>query len=230
MWHRYAKRTIGWLCPSSSKCKEVRGQPQRDRGRTSGTMCTCEEIERGTHAQRASKLGPIEQSSDGGLRMVNWESQSKSPPHSPEDGHIYCILLIRIVFCHVSKHLPLHCLFYVTVNIYFNTAYDVVTGLLIFVNIYHLTHTLLHAHTEAHTHKHTYMISTQEEWRQPGTGAWSGGAEEKLLREKKAWHTHFPWCVLKHWKKKMSAKPICRPKNIWAQKASSKAIRQFLTM
>jgi len=34
MWHRYAKRTIGWLCPSSSRCKEVRGQPQRDRGRT----------------------------------------------------------------------------------------------------------------------------------------------------------------------------------------------------
>ena len=25
-----------------------------------GTMCACEEIERGTHACRASKLGPIE--------------------------------------------------------------------------------------------------------------------------------------------------------------------------
>ena len=102
-------------------------------------------------------------SNDSGLRMVNWESKSKTLPQSPEDGHIYCILLIRVVFCQVSKNLPLHCLFYVTVNIYFNTAYDVVTGLLIFVNIYHLTHTLLHAHTEAHTHKHTYMISTQEE-------------------------------------------------------------------
>jgi len=31
--------------------------------------------------------------------MVNWESQSKTPPQSPEDGHIYCILLIRMVFC-----------------------------------------------------------------------------------------------------------------------------------
>jgi len=45
-------------------------------------------------------------SNDGGLRMVNWESQSK-PPQSPEDGHIYCILLIRIAFCHVSENLPL---------------------------------------------------------------------------------------------------------------------------
>jgi len=42
------------LCPSYSRCKEVRGQPQKDRGRISGTMCTCEEIERGTHAHRAS--------------------------------------------------------------------------------------------------------------------------------------------------------------------------------
>jgi|AntRauMFilla1563_2_1112583.scaffolds.fasta_scaffold21435_1 hypothetical protein len=32
------------------------------------------------------------------------------------------------------------------------------------------------------------MIITQEEWRQPGTGAWSGGAEERLWLETK--HTH----------------------------------------
>jgi len=60
MWHRYAKRTIGWLCPSFSRCKEVQGQLQRDRGRTLGTMCTCEEIERGTYNCKASKLGPVE--------------------------------------------------------------------------------------------------------------------------------------------------------------------------
>jgi len=50
--------------------------------------------------------------------MVNWESQSKTPPQSPEDGHIYRILLIRIAFCHVSENLPLHYLFDVTMNIY----------------------------------------------------------------------------------------------------------------
>ena len=47
-------------------------------------------------------------------------------------------------------------------------------------NIDHFTYTFSHAHTEAHTHKHTFTISTQEEWRQPGTGAWLRGAEERL--------------------------------------------------
>jgi len=58
-------------------------------------------------------------SNDGGLRMVNWESQSKTPPQSQEDGHIYCILLVRIAFCRVSENLPLRCSFYVKINIYF---------------------------------------------------------------------------------------------------------------
>ena len=57
-------------------------------------------------------------SNNGGLRMVIWESQSKTTPQSPEDG-IYYILLIRIAFCHVSANLPLRCLFYVTTKIYF---------------------------------------------------------------------------------------------------------------
>ena len=141
-------------------CKEVRGQPQRDRGRTLGTMCTREEH---TFIKRRS-WGP---SKDSVLRMVKWESQSKTTPQSPEDGHIYCILLIHIVFCHVSKFLLLHCLFYDTMNIYFciyfNSARNVLTGLLIFVNIYHFTYTFSHTHIEAHTHMHTCVISTQEE-------------------------------------------------------------------
>ena len=45
-----------------------------------------------TLAKRQS-WGP---SNDGGLKMVNWQSQSKNTPQIPEDGHIYCILLIRI--------------------------------------------------------------------------------------------------------------------------------------
>ena len=51
---------------------------------------------------------------------------------------------------------------------YVNTARDVVTVLLIFVDIHHLICPFSRAHTDAHTHKQTYMISTQEEWRQPG--------------------------------------------------------------
>ena len=58
------------------------------------------------------------------------------------------------------------------------------------LNIYHFTYTFSHAHMEARTHKHTCIISTQEEWRQPGTGAWLRGAEEGLLLKIKALHTH----------------------------------------
>jgi len=80
---------------------------------------------------------------DSGLRMVNWESQSKTPPQSLEDGHICCILLIRIALCHGSENLLLRCLFYDNMNIYFffyvNTARDVVTVLLIFAKcIYYI--------------------------------------------------------------------------------------------
>ena len=47
------------------------------------------------------------------------------------------------------------------------------------------TYTFSHAHTEAHTHKQTCIIRTQEEWRQPDTGAWLRGAEERLLLQTK---------------------------------------------
>ena len=122
MRNRYAKRTLRLLFPSSSRCKEVRGQPQRDRGRTSDTMRSCEALrwrEERTLIER-QHWGPL---NNNGLRNVNWESQSKTPPQSPEDRHIYCVLLIRIVFCNMSKNMPLHCLFYVTMDIYFCFVY-----------------------------------------------------------------------------------------------------------
>jgi len=160
--------------------------------------------------------------------MVNWESQSKTPaPPSPEDGHIYCILLIRIAFYHVSENLPLHCLFHVTINIYFyfyyNIARDVVTArrfCLYLHNIYHFSYTFSHVHTVAHTRKHTCTISTQEEWRQPGTGAWLREAEIRLLLE--ILHTN---------KKNVRKKTIFTDlkKRLRAHRASSKATRLFLT-
>ena len=69
------------------------------------------------------------------------------------------------------------------------------------LNIYHFTYTFSHAHTEAHTHKHTCTISTQEEWRQPGTGAWSEGQKKGFVRDHA--HTH-----KKKQKKKCQKKPI----------------------
>ena len=160
--------------------------------------------------------------------MVNWESQSKTPSQSLKDGHIYCILLICIAFCHVSENLALHCLFYVNMNIhlvfYVNTAHDVVLVLLIFADIYHFTYAFSQSNTEAHTHKHTCTISTQEEWRPPGTGAWLRGAERWLLLETKAVHTHTHT-------KKCHEKLIFTniKKKIRAHRATSKATRLFLT-
>jgi len=70
------------------------------------------------------------------------------------------------------------CLFYVNMNIYFyspfNIARDVVTVLLLFVDEYLFHYTFIHAHiyyrhnTQAHI---IGIISTQEELREPGTGA-----------------------------------------------------------
>ena len=118
---------------------------------------------------------------------------------SPEDGHIYCILLIRIVFCHVSSNLPLHCLFCVSMEIYFcfyfNNVRDVGTILPVFVNIYHFTYTLLpwHAHTVV-TVTHTYStvpycahnVDGDNQAQEPGWEGWRKG----FWSETKALHTH----------------------------------------
>jgi len=59
----------------------------------------------------------------------------------------------RIAFCHVSENLPLHCLFYVTMNICFCFLLLLlhVTSsrfCLYLLNICHFTYTLSHSHTE----------------------------------------------------------------------------------
>jgi len=181
MWHRYAKRTIGWLCPSSSRCKDVRGQLHRGRGRRLGTVCTCEEIERGTHACRASQLGPIERrwTQDGKLGFTIQDS----PPESGRRTHLlyftysYCILsrvwklATSLLVLRHYEHLFLFSMLILHVT---SSRFG-----LYLLNIHHFTYTFSHAHTEAHTLKHTCTISTQEEWRQLGTGAWLRGAEER---------------------------------------------------
>jgi len=98
MKQRYAKRTIRWLCSSSSRCKEVWGQLQRDRGRTLGRMCTGEEIERGTHACKASKLGPVKQwwTQDGKLGIT-----IQDPP--PESGRQTLLLYLTYSYCILSR-------------------------------------------------------------------------------------------------------------------------------
>ena len=157
--------------------------------------------------------------------MVNCESQSKTPSQSPEDGHIYYILLIRIAFCHVSANLPLRCLFlryYEHLFLFFMLKLHVMSSrfCLYLLNIYHFTYTFSRAHTEAHTHKHTCTISKQEEWRQPGTEAWLRGAEERLC---------YGPCT--HTTKKCQQRTDIHEfqEKIRAHRASSKATTPFLT-
>jgi len=181
MWHRYAIRTIRWLCPSSSRCKEVRGQLQRDRGRTLSIMCTSEEVKRGTHVCRASKLGPIERwwTRDGKLGIT-----IQDPP--PESGRTH-LLYFTYSYC-ILSHVwnlatsPLVLRHYEHLFLFSMLILRVTSSrfCLYLLNIYHFIYTFSHAHTEAHKHKHTCTISTQEEWRQPGTRAWLRGAQERL--------------------------------------------------
>jgi len=117
----------------------------------------------------------------------------------PESGRQTNLLYFTCSYGILSRfsYLSLYYLFYVTMIIwfyfYFGIARDVVTVLLILVNICHFRHTLthvhvhihahthkhvhIHAHTHkhvhihAHAHKHTCMMSAQQEWRELRTGA-----------------------------------------------------------
>jgi len=160
-WHRYAKRTIGWLCPSSSRCKEVRGQLQRDRGRTLGTMCTCEEIERGTHACKGSKLEPVERwcTQDGKLGITIQDL----PPESGRRTHIlyltysYCILsrvwklATSLLVLQYYEHLFLFSMLKLQVM---SSRFCLlnINHFSYLLNIYHFTYTFSYVHTEAQTH------------------------------------------------------------------------------
>ena len=218
MWHRYAKRTMGWLCPSFSRCKEVQGQLQRDRGRTLGTMCTCEEIEWGTQACKASKLGPIER---WWIRMVNWESQSKTPPQSPEEGHIHCnftysycilsrvsklatsLLVFTILWTSISVFM-LKLLLWTSISVFYvKTPRDVVMVLFIFAKYITLP-THFHMHIQRHTHTSTHVQSAHKkngdnQAQEPG---WDG-RKKGFVRDLA--HTH---TIKKNRKKNVRKKPI----------------------
>ena len=220
MWHRYAKRTIGWVCPSSSRCKEVRGQLQRDhRGRTLGTMCTCEETERGTHAWKASKLGPVERwwTQDGKLGIT---IQDPPPRVQKTDTFIvFYLFVLHSVTCLKTCHFAA-CFtsLWTSVSVFYvQNARDVVTVLLIFAEYLSLD---LHIFpcTYIHTHKHTCTISIQEELQQAQEPGWEG-RKKGFVRE------------LAHTNKRMSNKTDIHEstQKIRAHRASSKATRQFLT-
>jgi len=64
--------------------------------RTLGTVCTCEEIERGTHACRTSQLGPVQRwwTQDGklGITIQDPPAESRRRTHLLYFTYSYCIL------------------------------------------------------------------------------------------------------------------------------------------
>ena len=119
--------------------------------------------------------------------MVKWKSKSNNPPKTDTFIEFYLFVLYSITclkICHFTAcFTSLWTSFLFSMLILHVTSSRFCSYL---VNKYHFSYTSLHAHTEAHTHEHTCTISTQEEWREPDTGAWSRGAEQRLLLETKA--------------------------------------------
>ena len=197
MRHRYTKRTIGWFCPSFSRCKEVQGQPQKDRGRTSGTMCTCEEIERATHAHRTSKQGPVELwwTQDGKLGIT---IQDPPPKVWKTDTFVvFCLFVLYSVTCLKTFHFTA-CFtsLWTSISIFYvNTASDVVTILLIFVKYLSLdqhifTCTYRCAHTQAHMYnQHTRGMATTRHRSLVGRSEGRGFVRDRPSKKKKFQHT-----------------------------------------
>jgi len=127
-----------------------------------GTMCTCEEIERGTHAYRASKLGPVERwwTQDGKLGITIQDP-------SPESGrrtHLLYFTYSYWILSRVWKLITLLLLLRHYEHLFLFSMLKHVTSswfCLYLLNIYHSTYTFSHAHTEAHTHAHMYNQHTR---------------------------------------------------------------------
>jgi len=160
--------------------------------------------------------------------MVNWESQSKTPPQSPEDGHIDCILLIRIAFCHVSENLPLRCLFLRYYEHLFLFSIWNCTwrrhGFAYICQIFITLPTHFHMHIQRHTHTSTHVPSAHK--RNIDNQAQESGWEE--------WKKEFVRDLAHTQEKtenKMSGKTDIHEsqEKIRAHRASSNATRLFRT-
>ena len=217
----------------STKASSVRsklllqsGNLQRDWGRTSGTMCTCEEIERGTHAYRASKLGPVKRS---------WTQDEKLgitiQDPAPESGRRTHLLyfFICIAFCHVSENFPLvpcFTILWTSISVFYvNTAHDVITVLLIFAKYLSLyLHIFTCTYRDTHTQAHMYNQHTR------GMETTRHRSLVERAGRRALWETIHSHTKNKN-KKNSETKPIFTnlKEKIRAHRVSSQATRLFLT-
>ena len=138
-------------------------------------------MERGAHACKASKLGPVERwwTQDGklGITIQDPSPESRRWTHLLYFTCSYCISVMCLKTCQIAACFTIP---WTSIPVFVNTARDVVTVLLIFAKYLSIYLHIFTCTTEAHTHKHTCTISIQEEWRQPGTGVWLREAAERL--------------------------------------------------
>jgi len=129
-----------------------------------GTMCTCKEIERRTHACKASKLGPVERwwTQNGKLGIIIQDP----PPESGRRTHLlyFYLFVLHSVMCLKTCHfaagftIPRTSIFIFLVN----TARDVVTVVLIFakyLSVY--LHIFTCTYRGTHTQEHMYNQYTR---------------------------------------------------------------------
>ena len=126
-------------------------------------MCTCEEIERGTHACKASKLRHVErwwtQDAKLGITIQDPPPESRRRTHLLYFTYSYCILS-RV--WELATTLLVHYLRYYEHFVLFSMLKLHVTSsryCLYLLNIYHFTYTFSRAHTEAHAHERTFTIT-----------------------------------------------------------------------
>jgi len=153
--------------------------------------------------------------------MVNWESQSKTFPQSPEDGQFYCIFTYSycILSCVWKLATSLLVLRHYKHLFLFSMLIQHVTSsrfCLCLLNVYHFTYTFSNAHKEA---QHVYNQHTRGMATTQHRSLVERGGRKALLE---TLHTQ---------EKKCQENPIFtnQKKKIRAQWASSKATRLFLT-
>jgi len=151
-------------------------------------MCTCEEIERGTYACKASKLGPVERwwTQDGKLGLTIQDS----PPEvwNTDTFIVFYLFVLHSVTClKTCRFAACFTMLWTSISVFYvNTARDVVTVLLIFAKYHHFSYTFSHAHTEAHTQMYNRIQKTRHR---------SLGGRKALL---KTLHTHQKKCQEKN--------------------------------
>ena len=162
-------------------------------------MCTCEKIERGIHACKTSKLGPVERwwTQDGklGITIQDPLPESGRRTHLLYFTYSYCILS-RV--CKLATSMLVFTILWTSIPVFYvKTARDVVTVLLIFAKYLSLylhifTCTYRVTHTQAHMYnQHTRGMATTR-YRSLG----ERGGRKALLE---TLHTHQKKNVKKNW-------------------------------